>query len=389
MANAKGSRRRFGALRQLPSGQWQARYPGPDGMMRPADKTFRTKTEAAEWLVDKEAEIRAGDWINPEAGKITVAEYGEAWIKERPKLRPKTVQGYSGLLARHIGPYLGAMEIGEVKDPHIRRWRKQLVDAGVGEATIARAYQLLKSIFNTAVGDELIRRNPCRIKGGAVNETPERPVLTLAQVFNVAGEVPLRYRMLVLMATFASLRWGELIALERRDIDLGACTIRIRRQVVELDDGVIQIGPTKSAAGRRVVSFPEALRADLEQHLAEYVEPGQEGRIFTSWEGTVLRRANFQKIWAEAREAAGLSDVHVHDLRHTGNTLASHSGATLKELMQRMGHSTVRAALIYQHAADGRDRKIAEALDGLIGELKREGAADGESDEPQPDETAD
>ena len=80
-----------------------------------------------------------------------------------------------------------------------------------------------------------------------------------------------------------------------------------------------------------------------------------ESLVFSSWEGTVLRRANFQKIWAEARESAGLPDVHVHDLRHTGNMLASQTGATLKELMQRMGHSTVRAALIYQHAASGRD----------------------------------
>lgn len=388
MANQKGSRRRFGAIRQLPSGQWQARYPGPDGMMRPADTTFRTKTEAAEWLVDKEAEIRAGDWINPEAGKVRLEEYGKDWIKERPKLRSKTVQGYAGLFTRHIVPHIGELEIGEVRDPHVRRWRKKLVDAGVGEATVARAYQLLKSIFNTAVEDELIRRNPCRIKGGAVNETAERPVLTMVQVFNVAGEVPLRFRMLVLLATFASLRWGEVIALERRDIDLETCTIKVQRQIVELDDGVIEVGPPKSAAGRRSVSFPEALRGDLEQHLADYVGPERDARIFTSWEGTVLRRANFQKIWSEAREAVGLPDVHVHDLRHTGNTLASQTGATLKELMQRMGHSTVRAALIYQHAADGRDQKIAEALDGLIDELKRERSSGGRDESPEEEDEA-
>lgn len=205
-----------------------------------------------------------------------------------------------------------------------------------------------------------------------MNETPERPTLTVAEVFHVAGEVPLRFRMLVLIATFASLRWGELVALERRDFDLSTCAIRVRRQVVELDDGRVFVGPTKSEAGRRVVSFPEALRADLEQHLAVYVPAEPESLVFSSWEGTVLRRANFQKIWAEARESAGLPDVHVHDLRHTGNTLASQTGATLKELMQRMGHSTVRAALIYQHAAPGRDQRIARALDDLIADHTRE-----------------
>lgn len=264
------------------------------------------------------------------------------------------------------------MAVNEVKDPHVRKWRKQLLDAGVGEPTVARAYQLLKSIFNTAVEDDMIRRHPCRIKGGALNETPERPTLTVAQVFNVAGEVPLRFRMLVVIATFASLRWGELVALERRDFDLSACTIRVRRQAVELDDGRVFVGPPKSEAGRRVVSFPEALRPDLERHFADYVAAEPESLVFSSWEGAVLRRANFQKIWAEARESVGLPDVHLHDLRHTGNTLASQTGATLKELMQRMGHSTVRAALIYQHTAPGRDQRIARALDELIAEAVKE-----------------
>ena len=68
-------KRRFGRVRQLPSGRWQARYPGPDGIDRPADETFATKTDAEVWLTVKEAEIRNGDWINPEDGKVMLAEY--------------------------------------------------------------------------------------------------------------------------------------------------------------------------------------------------------------------------------------------------------------------------------------------------------------------------
>ncbi len=153
--------------------------------------------------------------------------------------------------------------------------------------------------------------------------------------------------------------------------------IRIERSVVELDNGTIVTGPPKSEAGVRTVSFPELLRPDLEQHLADFVAAEAEARVFTSWEGGTLFRANFQKIWSEARDTVGLRDVHFHDLRHTGSTLASQTGATLKELMHRMGHSTVRAAMIYQHNAPGRDQKIAEALDGLIAELR----ADKDDDE--------
>ena len=76
MPNSKGRRRRFGAVRRLPSGRYQARYPGPDGMVRPADDTFATKTEAEVWLARKEAELIEGEWIDPDAGAILVPDYG-------------------------------------------------------------------------------------------------------------------------------------------------------------------------------------------------------------------------------------------------------------------------------------------------------------------------
>ncbi|MFJ4929784.1 tyrosine-type recombinase/integrase [Streptomyces sp. NPDC088736] len=75
--------------------------------------------------------------------------------------------------------------------------------------------------------------------------------------------------------------------------------------------------------------------------------------------------------WLRALTATGLGDVHFHDLRHTGNTLAATGGATTRELMQRMGHSSVRAALVYQHLVNGRDHEIADYVDGQIRKVKR------------------
>lgn len=220
--------------------------------MRPADKTFRTKTEAAEWLVDKEAEIRAGDCIDPEAGKITLANYAETWVTERPKIRPTTRERSATLVRLHIAPYLGHMELGAIRDPHIRRWYKQLGDSGVGAATVARTYQLLKSILNTAVQDEVIRRNPCRIKGAAVYKSEERPVLTVGEVYALADKMPARYGALVLLGTFTGLRWGELVGLRRRNVDLDACTVRVESIVVELGSGrMLEDQPPKSDARRR------------------------------------------------------------------------------------------------------------------------------------------
>jgi integrase len=371
MGNTKGHRRRFGSVRQLASGQWQARYRGPDGLMRPAGKTFPTKGAAEQWLTLTEAEMLTGDWIDPDAGLIPFAEYAATWIDERPGLRPKTLDLYRYLLRRHLSatPGFGARAIAEITPAHVRRWRKSLADSGVSAVTIAKAYRLLKAIMNTAVDDGIIRRNPCRIKGAGQEKSPERPVLTVHQVFTLAEAIDRRYRALVLLAVFASLRWGELAALRRADIDLTACTVRITRSLTELPDGGYAFGSPKSEAGLRTVPFPDLIVPDLTWHLARFTASDDDALVFTSPTGSPLRRGNFRRrVWLKALTTAGLPAIHFHDLRHTGNNLSADAGANLRELMERMGHSSTRAALIYLHATTEQQRAVADALGSLAKE---------------------
>jgi integrase len=234
MGNTRGRRRRFGSVRALPSGQWQARYRGPDGIMRPADQTFATKIAAERWLIRTEADILAGDWIDPVDGLTPFGEYAAAWIEERPNLRPSTVEVYRYVFHRHLQPTLGNVAIGEIRETHVRRWRKRLIDSGAKAATVAKAYRLLKAIMATAVDDGLIRRNPCRIRGASLDKSPERPVLTVPQVFALADAISQRYRALILLAVFGSLRWGELAALRGTDIDMDARTVKVQRTLTEL-----------------------------------------------------------------------------------------------------------------------------------------------------------
>jgi integrase len=86
--------------------------------------------------------------------------------------------------------------------------------------------------------------------------------------------------------------------------------------------------------------------------------------VFVGEKGATMRRGNFQAMWAKAIKAAGLpKGFHFHDLRHTGNTWAADSGASLRDLMDRMGHRSMRAALIYMHANKGASRAIAAGID--------------------------
>jgi Phage integrase, N-terminal SAM-like domain len=203
------TKRRFGRIRKLPSGRWQARYKGPDGIDRPALRTFPTKRDAEVWLMKTEADIVDDEWTDPDLGRTIFGDYARSWIDERPGLRPKTIQLYQYLLRRHLEPTLGTKPIAAIREPHVRRWRKQLLDAGTSAVTVAKAYRLLRAIMSTAVDDRVIKRNPCQIKGASQETSAERPVLTIAQVFALADAVGPRYRAFVLLAVFGSLRWGE------------------------------------------------------------------------------------------------------------------------------------------------------------------------------------
>ncbi len=148
--------------------------------------------------------------------------------------------------------------------------------------------------------------------------------------------------------------------------------IRVERSLTELAGSGYLLGPPKSAAGRRVVVIPAIVRPELAHHLATFTASLPDSLVFTSPTGMLLRDGNFRRrVWAPALVKAGLFRIHFHDLRHTGNTLTATAGASLRELMDRMGHSSPRAALIYLHGSDDRQKAIADGLNRLVeGELK-------------------
>lgn len=119
--------------------------------------------------------------------------------------------------------------------------------------------------------------------------------------------------------------------------------------------------------------FPELLTPVLRWHLICFVANPADALVFTAPTGALLRRSNFRRrVWLQALTAAELPGIHFHDLRHTGNHLTASSGWNLRELMARMGHSSTRAALIYLHSTDERQREIAIALNQLANrQLKR------------------
>ncbi len=184
---------------------------------------------------------------------------------------------------------------------------------------------------------------------------------------------------MVYIAAYGPARPEELAEIRRHDVDLETVGIRVRQAAPELTNGKRVLGDTKSDAGRRFIVLPGFLRIELERHLNWYAEKEPDGLLFVGERGAPFRRSTFGRKWRAARAKVGLpSDFRFYDLRHTGHTLATRSGATLKDTMVRAGQSSERAALMYQHSDLDRQKEIADALDARV-RARREAAREASS----------
>lgn len=360
----------FGNVRRLPSGNWQARYTGPDGQPHRAPVTFETRQDAETWLSLKRADVIRGAWDPRTADEPvtrpvpTLRAYADDWLDGR-ELRPLTRQLYRVILDLHVLPALGDRLLTGITPADVRTWHTRLGKT-TGPTMRARSYALLKTVLGAAVTDDVIPSNPCRLRGAshARREKEIRPA-TLAEIDVIVYATPERYRVLVLLAAWCGLRYGELAELRRGDIDLPGGVVRVRRAVTRPTGQGAVVGPPKSHAGIRAVAIPPHLLGTVASHLDGHTGPEPGSLLFPSARGGHLDRHSAARWWYPAREAAGRPDLRLHDLRHTGLTLAAVAGATVKELMVRAGHSSPQVAMRYQHVAQDRDQVIAAALSGL------------------------
>jgi integrase len=337
--------------------RWEVRFRAPDGKER--SRTFRARKDAERFEREQRAAVDRGSWIDPRHASTTFESYAASWLSSRHDLQPRTVELYESLLRRHLIPAFGMLPLAKVTPSEVRSWNATL--AGRHRVAAAKAYRLLREVMNAAVGDELLIRNPCVLKGAGQERSPERPTASIAEVEALTQEMPDHLRLAVLLAAWCQLRRGELIGLERRDFDMLHRTVRVERTVNRVRGGLV-VGPPKTEAGRRIVTLPPHILPDVVGHLDTFVGPMPTDPVLVGVKGGRLSPLALYEAFDDARRVAGRPDLHFHDLRHFGATLLAISGATTRELMARVGHSSPVAALKYQHATMDRDAALAEAL---------------------------
>jgi integrase len=358
-----GKRRRFGQIRKLPSGTHQASFVAPTGKRQNAPNTFRTKTDAARWLTQVEADLSRGTWLNDDLGRQPFGDYARAYLRDNPKIGPRWRETCRRNLRLHMAA-LEDMPLIGITPPIVREWHAAALRGKGGRTSIQQSYRFLRAVMNCAIRDQAIRMNPCNIPGAGSDRAKERPVASIVQVAALVEAITPWYRAAVLLAAWCGLRRGEVIALRREDIDLDAGTVTVRRARVELleSPGAAFDADPKTDAGKRTVAVPPHVLPVLRAHMSEWAGPDL---VFVGRDGQPIRGDAIRQAFTRARNKVGMPGFRFHDLRHTGQTLAASAGATTKDLMRRLGHASPVAANRYLHTVDGRDAQIAVALSEL------------------------
>lgn len=340
--------------------KYRARIRGLDGRER--SKTFARKVDADRWITAQERAKDVGDWTDPAAGRGRYGEWQERWWRTRQG-RPSTLARDESYLRNHILPAFAATPIGGIRQPDVVEWVHELEGKGLAPATVHKIYQIFAASIQAAVDARMIPASPCVKVPLPKIERSEMRFLNPVEVQQLAEAIDPKYRALVLAAAYGGFRIGELSAMRPTRMLPATKQLEVAETVVWVRGHPV-FGPPKSAAGQRRVTLPGSVWDELVAHARSHATEF----LFPSPEGGPLRSSNFRRrAWASATEATGFSGLRPHDLRHTAVSLWIASGANVKAVSMRAGHTSVSFTLDrYGHLYPDQDAALAARLDDMI-----------------------
>lgn len=357
-----------------------------EGRRYSAPYTFGTKGEAQEFLAAERTAIINGTWMDFEMRERfeqaqreaeermmeTFFSYASRWIETRTNAQGKKLsQGVKDDYFRYIKSdrlsYWADYALCEITVADVREWYSDTIQDGK-LTSMARSYSMMKSVMETAVEDGIIPMNPCKVRGGGNTKTGKKvDVPTDAELEAIIGALPSKYFCLAIVAAAGALRFGEIVALRTTDVDVyfdrsgfvDCVRVRISRSIRHTRYHGRVEGPPKTEAGVRSLYIYGKDAAEIAKHV-DTIDVGL--RLWSSMRDPdePMPYHTFKHNWDRARESVH-SKATVHSMRHYSGTKYAQVGATLKEVMARLGHSTPSAALRYQHSGE-RDEELAKRM---------------------------
>jgi integrase len=341
-----------------------------------APHTFTTKAEASRYLAVVETDMARGIFVDPRAGRVTLGEWVDEWLRGNPAKRATTRARDESVLCTHFLPSLGQRPLASLTPLDVRRVVDSMTTK-VAPATVRTNVGVLAAVLNAAVEADLIARSPVRGVKLATVPPRARPTLTPEELERLADAVAGRYRALILAAGVSALRWSELVGLRVGDIDFLARRVTVTRTISEVSGRHLVADP-KSRTSSRTLSLPVFLVEELARHLRDF-RPGASPSdlVFTGPRGGTLRRSFASRVFKPAVSLAGLSqDLTFHGLRHAATALMVEHGEHPRVIQHRLGHATARLSMeLYAHVPEAADRAAAQHLDARFSRQSGTGVA--------------
>jgi integrase len=346
--------------------------------------SFARKIEAEDRRIAIEDSKRRGVYVDPKAGKVSFAEWAERWYRTTAGLKPSTRHYYRQLLDNQVLPRFRSVALAGIDRMAVREWVAALIENGPGASRIRNAHAVLSMILDSAVDANRLAVNVA----AGVRGLPRRPehemhFLTEVQVEHLAETIDPRYRLLVLVGAYTGLRPGEILGLKVKRLNLVAGTARVAEALTEVD-GKLTWGTPKNHE-RRTVPLPPPLPEELGAWLADRPH-APEDLVFTAPRGGPVREHKLmERYFKPAAVEAGLclrtirrgsrevlvTDLRMHDLRHTAASLLIREGASIKALQKMLGHKdAVQTLNRYGHLYPDELDSLAERL-GAVRERAR------------------
>lgn len=384
------SRRKFGQIEQLKSGNYRARYTGPDGKMYSAPRTYRDIEDAMIWLKKQERLIELDAWQPPEKKDkktgITVGKWLEDWLDLRARgidaLKPSTLQSYTDVINRRIlnptgdAGKLRRIPLKDLTRADVAFWW-DAINAQFDSPTYNRnAYVRLKTAINAAVERELIDVNPVNIHAARKKPPSHRKELPTIDVMNGIIEqldhsnprMDGRYKIIAILTLFHGLRIGEVLALRRQDItDTGRTIIvHVRGNVYRKPgEGMVRLNTAKTAAGVRDVPIFERFHDDIRYHLKTFVGNRKDADVCVTGNGKIITDTSYRSVFNRAKKRAGYEDVRITP--HYGRvwliTMLAEKGMPIPAIGELLGQVDLKTITeIYMRATSTKKDQVLKRL---------------------------
>ena len=378
--------------------RYRVQYRTPDGRLT-QQRGFKRKKDAEDFAATTHVSKLRGEYIDPAASRITVAELAPAWLaNQQATMKPSGFRSYESAWRNHVQPRWGRVQLGDIRPTAVRSWvaemnRTEVDDDGTvtkrgsSPKTVARALGVLAGILADAVDDRRILMNPARGIKLPRHAPGDHQYLTEDQVWQLAeqaanGRAGRDKGTIVLLLAYTGIRWGELAGLHVGDFDTLRRRLHVRRNAVNVG-GVIEVGTPKTHE-RRVIAFPRFL---VEPLAAACRGKGRDAIVFpaadggyakspgaSTWFDGAVKRCQHVTTEARAAERKARPDadpgtpefprVTPHDLRHTAASLAVSAGANVKAVQKMLGHASAAMTLdVYADLFDTDAEAVAAAHD--------------------------